>query len=245
MTKPEERTVFVVDDDAAVRDSIAELVESVGLEAEGYASALTFLDAYRPERPGCLVLDVRMAEMSGLELQRRLNELDAGIPVIMLTGHGDVPMAVEAMKAGAVEFLQKPYREQALLDSINAALSMDAAGRRSSAVADNFAQRRAALTEREREVLDHLLAGKASKEIAGALTISPRTVEAHRRSLLHRPWRRPDRGASTQRRRRGCPGKAPQGRDPAGAHQDSGKVAGRGLKPTIPYRATHLARVFL
>ena len=182
----DEQTVFIVDDDAAVRDSIAELVESVGLRAEGYPSALAFLEASDPERPGCLVLDVRMAEMSGLALQERLNELEVRIPIIVLTGHGDVPMAVQAMKAGAVDFLQKPYREQALLDSINAALSMDAAARRSRATADNFEGCLAALTTREREVLDHMLAGRSSKEIARTLAISPRTAEAHRRSLLHK-----------------------------------------------------------
>jgi FixJ family two-component response regulator len=186
MTKREEKTVFVVDDDAAVRDSIAELLESVGLRAEGYASALAFLEAFQPERTGCLVLDVRMAEMSGLVLQERLNGLGARIPVIVLTGHGDVPIAVQAMKAGAVDFLQKPYRDQALLDSINAALSMDAATRRSSAAADAFDRCLAALTEREREVLDLLLAGKTSKEIARVLMISPRTAEAHRSNLLHK-----------------------------------------------------------
>jgi len=181
-----EQTVFIVDDDAAVRDSIAELVESVGLQAEGYASALAFLEALEPERPGCLVLDVRMAEMSGLALQERLNELEIGIPVIVLTGHGDVPMAVQAMKAGAVDFIQKPYRDQTLLDSINAALSLDADARRSRATEDDFNYRLASLTEREKEVLDHLLAGRTSKEIAGALAISPRTAEAHRRNLLHK-----------------------------------------------------------
>jgi len=182
----EKQTVFVVDDDAAVRDSIAELVESIGLHAEVYASASAFLDAFQPERRGCLVLDVRMAAMNGLELQERLNALGAGIPVIVLTGHGDVPMAVQAMKAGAVDFLQKPYREQALLDSINAALSMDAAARRSRASADDFDQRLATLTTREREVLDHMLAGRTSKEIAKALAISPRTAEAHRHNLLRK-----------------------------------------------------------
>lgn len=186
MTTIEEQRVFVVDDDAPVRDSIAELVESVGLKAETFESAAVFLEAFRPELHGCLVLDVRMAEMSGLELQRSLNESGARIPVILLTGHGDVPMAVQAMKAGAVDFLEKPCREQALLDSINAALSMDAAARCSSAAADNFDQCRAALTEREREVLDRLLTGCTSKEIARALSISPRTVEAHRRNLLHK-----------------------------------------------------------
>jgi FixJ family two-component response regulator len=184
--KGERQTVFIVDDDEAVRDSVAELVESVGLQAECYASAPAFLDAFAPARPGCLVLDVRMAEMSGLVLQERLNALGARIPVIVLTGHGDVPMAVQALKAGAVDFLQKPYREQALVDSINAALSLDAAARDSSGAADNYDRYLATLTERERDVLDQLLAGKSSKEIARALAISPRTVEAHRRNLLRK-----------------------------------------------------------
>jgi len=186
MSDIERQTVFIVDDDAAVRDSIAELVESVGLQAEGHASAPAFLAAFQPERAGCLVLDVRMAEMSGLELQQRLSELGVEIPVIVLTGHGDVPMAVHAMKAGAVDFIQKPYREQALLDSINSALSMDAAARRSRAGADGFEQRVATLTEREREVLDHVLAGRTTKEIARTLDISPRTAEAHRHHLLQK-----------------------------------------------------------
>ena len=186
MMKTEQQTVFVVDDDGAVRDSIAELVESLGLQVEGFASAQAFLDIFAPARPGCLVLDVRMAEMSGLVLQERLNALEARIPVIVLTGHGDVPMAVQALKAGAVDFLQKPYREQALLDSINAALSSDAVARSSSAAADKYDQCLAALTEREREVLDQLLAGKSSKEIARAMAISPRTAEAHRHNLLRK-----------------------------------------------------------
>jgi FixJ family two-component response regulator len=186
MSSKAEQTVFVVDDDAAVRDSIAELGESVGLQVEGYASAPAFLNAVEPERPGCLVLDVRMAEMSGLVLQQRLNTLGIGLPVIVLTGHGDVPMAVQAMKAGAVDFLQKPYREQALLDSINAALSLDAAARSSGAAAGDFEQCLAALTEREREVFEHLLAGRSSKETAKVLAISPRTEEAHRRNLLRK-----------------------------------------------------------
>jgi FixJ family two-component response regulator len=180
------QTVFVVDDDEAVRDSIQELVESVGLQAEGYDSALAFLDAFESQRPGCLVLDVRMAEMSGLVLQERLNELKASIPVILLTGHGDVPMAVQAMRSGAVDFIQKPYREQALLDSINAALATDAAARRSSVVTDDVEQRLASLTGREREVLDKILSGLTGKEIARELGVSPRTVEAHRKNLLHK-----------------------------------------------------------
>jgi FixJ family two-component response regulator len=186
MTNLEEQTVFVVDDDAAVRDSIAELVASIGLKAVGYASALAFLEAYQSAPPGCLVLDVRMTEMSGLALQERLNELGVSIPVIVLTGHGDVPMAVQAMKAGAVDFIQKPYREQALLDSINAALAIDADARRAKSAEDDLNDRLGTLTEREREVLDHLLAGKTSKEIAKVLAISPRTAEAHRRNLLRK-----------------------------------------------------------
>jgi RNA polymerase sigma factor (sigma-70 family) len=178
--------VFIVDDDAAVRDSIQELVESVGLQAEGFDSALAFLDAFRTQSPGCLVLDVRMAEMSGLVLQKRLNELEARIPVIVLTGHGDVPMAVQAMRNGAMDFIQKPYREQALLDSINAALALDAATRHSSGAADDIEQRLVDLTDREREVLGQILAGLTSKEIARELNVSPRTVEAHRKNLLRK-----------------------------------------------------------
>lgn len=179
-------TVFIVDDDLAVRDSVAELAGSVGLRTECFASAQEFLAAFRPQRAGCLVLDVRMAGMSGLALQQKLTALGSRIPVILLTGHGDVPMAVDALKAGAVDFVQKPYRDQALLDSINAALAIDAGTRRSNAGADLFDQRVASLTERERQVLDCLLAGKTSKEIARILAISPRTAEAHRQNLLQK-----------------------------------------------------------
>lgn len=180
------QTVFIVDDDAAVRDSIKELVESVGLRAECYASGQAFLEFFQPERPGCLVLDVRMAGMSGIALQQKLNELGYGVPVIIITGHGDVPMAVHALKAGAVDFVQKPYREQLLLDSINNALAADAAVRRRTTDADDFEQLLDALTTREREVFDRVFDGSTSKEIAAELNISPRTVEAHRHNLLHK-----------------------------------------------------------
>ncbi len=186
MGSMQEQTVFVVDDDEAVRDSIQELVESVGLQAEGYDSAQAFLDTFRPQRPGCLVLDVRMAEMSGLVLQERLNELEVRIPVIVLTGHGDVPMAVQAMRNGAMDFIQKPYREQALLDSINAALALDIDARRSTGAANDIEQRLSTLTDREREVLGQILSGSTSKEIARELSVSPRTVEAHRKNLLRK-----------------------------------------------------------
>ena len=181
-----QQTVFIVDDDAAVCDSIQELVESVGLRAETYASGQAFLDHYQPERSGCLVLDVRMAEMSGLVLQEKLNAQGASIPVIIITGHADVPMAVHALKAGAVDFVQKPYRNQLLLDSINNALTMDAFTRRSLDESQNHDRQLSTLTKREQEVLDKLLAGSISKQIAKELGISTRTVEAHRQNLLRK-----------------------------------------------------------
>jgi FixJ family two-component response regulator len=182
----QEPTVFIVDDDAAVRDSIQELVESVGLRAESYSSGQAFLASYQPQRSGCLVLDVRMAGMSGLVLQEKLNELGARIPVIIITGHGDVPMAVHALKAGAVDFVQKPYRHQLLLDSINNARTMDTIARRSLDESQNHDRQLATLTSREQEVLDRLLAGNISKQIARELGISTRTVEAHRQNLLRK-----------------------------------------------------------
>lgn len=182
----EQQTVFIVDDDAAVRDSMMELVESVGLHGESYACGQAFLDTFQPERPGCLILDVRMAGMSGLELQEELAESGARIPVIIITGHGDVPMAVRALKLGAVDFIQKPYREQLLLDSINSALALDAAERQKRVGTHDIDQHLADLTPREREIFDPLLEGRTSKQIARELGVSPRTVEAHRRSLLRK-----------------------------------------------------------
>jgi FixJ family two-component response regulator len=186
MTEMQEQTVFIVDDDAGVRDSIQELVESVGLRAEAYGSGQAFLDRCQAELSGCLVLDVRMARMSGLVVQEKLKELGIGIPVIIITGYGDVPMAVRALKAGAADFIQKPYRNQLLLDSINEALALDATARAAHGGRENPDQRLATLTQREREVLDKLLAGGTSKEIARELAISPRTVEAHRQNLLRK-----------------------------------------------------------
>lgn len=182
----DEQTVFIIDDDVAVRDSIQELVESVGLCAQSYDSGQAFLDSFQPESSGCVVLDVRMAGMSGLLVQEKLNESGAGIPVIIITGHGDVPMAVRALQAGAVDFIQKPYRDQLLLDSINNALTVDAAFKRSHTRDKNLDQHIAALTKREKQVLDKLLGGGTSKQIARDLGISPRTVEAHRQNLLHK-----------------------------------------------------------
>jgi FixJ family two-component response regulator len=186
MSKKPQQTVFIIDDDEAVRDSIKELAESVGLRARCYKSAPAFLDAFEPVQPGCIVLDVRMAEMSGLVLQSKLNDLGFTTPVIVITGHGDVPMAVQAMKNGAVDFIQKPYRDQFLLDSINSALEQDAAARHLSTVENDLDKHLAELTKREKEVLAHLQAGSTAKEIARALSISPRTAEAHRRNLLQK-----------------------------------------------------------
>ena len=186
MSDATQPTVFIVDDDDAVRDSIAELVDSIGLQAQTYDSALVFLAALEPRRPGCLVLDVRMAGMSGLVLLKRLKELANQLPVILLTGHGDVPMAVEAMKNGAVDFIQKPYREQELLDSINSALLQNGRDDRRDKKQLKFEENLSTLTKREREVFDQLCRGKSSKEIATTLSISPRTVETHRYHLLRK-----------------------------------------------------------
>ena len=181
MKELEGKRVFVVDDDEAVLDSVKELVESVGLVAKTFTSPKTFLEYFRPEYTGCLVLDVRMAEMSGLDLQQELNALQAKIPIIFITGHGDVPMAVQALQNGAADFIQKPYRDQHLLDGINKAMA------RSEAVIDNdFDDKLARLTSRELEVYEKLLDGSSSKNIARVLDVSPRTIDAHRHNLLHK-----------------------------------------------------------
>ena len=178
-------TVFIVDDDKGVRNSIRELLASVGLRGETYESAHSFLDAFDPERPGCLVLDVRMARMSGLALEAKLAEMGAHLPIVFLSGHGDIPMAVGAIKRGAVDFVQKPYQEQQLLDAINEALRRDAARRTPRPPdASVVTQRMETLTPREREVMELALQGLPSKAIAKQLDISYRTVELHRSRLL-------------------------------------------------------------
>ena len=169
--KDKPSTVFVVDDDDAVRTSLRLLLKSVGLPVETYASAQEFLDAFDAERAGCLVLDIRMPGMSGLELQQKLNELNAIVPIVFITGHGDVPMAVEAMQHGAVDFIQKPFRDQDLIDRINQALEKDRENR------DGL---------REREVLELVTKGKANKVIAGDLDVSQRTVEIHRARVMEK-----------------------------------------------------------
>jgi FixJ family two-component response regulator len=178
--------VFVVDDDQPVRDALKLLLRSVGHPVEAYASAQEFLDAYTDDRAGCLVLDVRMPGMSGLDLQEKLNERRAILPIIFVTGHGDVPMAVETLQAGAMDFLQKPFRDQELLERIGKALERDARNRRELLELKQIAQRFSELTPRERAVMELVVQGKANKVIAGDLDISQRTVEIHRSRVMEK-----------------------------------------------------------
>jgi FixJ family two-component response regulator len=171
-------TVFVVDDDDALRDSVCVLLRSTGLESAGFASARQFLDAYRDE-PGCLLLDVRMPDMSGLTLQEELAERRSRAPIVFMTGHGDVPMAVQAMKKGALDFIEKPYSDEDLLERIRRALAVDAARRQADAIVQG-------LTPREREVLEHLLAGRTGRAVAETLGVSPKTVEFHRARIMQK-----------------------------------------------------------
>jgi two-component system, LuxR family, response regulator FixJ len=179
-------TIFIVDDDMAVRDALKLLLRSVGQAVETYGSAQEFLDAYSEDRPGCLVLDIRMPGMSGLELQQKLNEKHSILPIIFITGHGDVPMAVEAMQAGAVDFIQKPFRDQDLIDRINQALEKDSNNRAALGERNDIRKRLETLTPREREVLDLVVHGKANKVIAGDLKLSQRTVEIHRARVMEK-----------------------------------------------------------
>jgi len=175
-----------VDDDEGVRNSLRFLLKSVGLTTRALASAKEFLELYRPNQPGCLVLDVRMPGMSGLELQQQLNLRGAMIPVIFITGHGDVPMAVEAMQHGAFDFLQKPFRDQDLIDRIQHALQRDARGRGAVMQHAKIRERLASLTPREREVLALMTRGLPNKVMAAELGVSQRTVEIHRARVMEK-----------------------------------------------------------
>jgi FixJ family two-component response regulator len=186
-----EQTVFVVDDEDSVRKSLRWLLESIRLRVEAFDSAESFLQQYRAERSGCLVLDIRMPGMGGLELMDRLKRLGASLPIIFLSAHGDVPMAVRAMKDGAVDFLQKPYNNQQFLERVRQALQQDADNRGERSRQDSFACRLASLTAREREILGKVVAGHSNKVIARELGISYKTVEVHRGRLM------PKMGAST------------------------------------------------
>ena len=179
-------TVFVVDDDEGARNSLRFLLKSVGLPAVTFGTAQAFLAAYEAHQPGCLVLDVRMPGMSGLELQQELNRRGAVVPVVFVTGHGDVPMAVEAIQQGAFDFVQKPYREQELLDRIQRALVKDQENRKALEERDRIRARLASLTPREREVMQLMILGKPNKVMAADLGLSQRTVEIHRAHVMEK-----------------------------------------------------------
>ena len=181
---PPEPTVFVVDDDPAMRDSLCWLLQSVELHVETYPSADAFLAAYDAGRPGCLVLDVRMPGMSGLNLQDELRTRHIRLPIIMLSGHAEVPTAVRALKAGAIDFMEKPFSDELLLDRIRQAIDLDREQREAEARRTAVAARYALLTPREREVMELVTAGKANKVIAADLGLSPKTVEVHRAAVM-------------------------------------------------------------
>lgn len=178
--------VHIVDDDDAVRDALLILLESVGMKAVGFQSADLFLAQFDPAMAGCLVLDIRMPGISGLELQKRLFELESSLPIIFITGHADVPMAIEAMKYGAVEFIQKPFREQELLDCINTAMKNAMQSYDKNIEKKQIKARLNSLTEREAEALELLSEGHPNKVIADKMGISQRTVENHRANLLEK-----------------------------------------------------------
>lgn len=179
-------TVVVVDDDEAVRGAMRLLLKSVGLAAVTHATADEFLAAFDPQQPGCLILDVRMPGMSGLELQHQLNLRGAIVPVIFITGHGDVPMAVEAMQHGAFDFLQKPFRDQDLIERVQRALEKDRHTREQLRHTDLIRERFASLTPREREVMILMSQGKPNKVMAADLGVSQRTVEIHRARVMEK-----------------------------------------------------------
>jgi FixJ family two-component response regulator len=178
--------VFVVDDDPAMRDSLRWLIESTGLQVETFADAQTFLARIRPELPGCLVLDVRMPGMSGLDLQAELARRGIGLPTIVVTGHAEVAMAVRAVKAGAIDFIEKPFSDQLLLDRVRQGIEMDRRERDGRSRRAEVLRRMSLLTQREREVLDLVVAGRANKEIAAELRLSPKTVEVHRAHVMEK-----------------------------------------------------------
>ena len=179
-------TVYIVDDEPALRDSIAMLVSSVGLAAKTFATAEEFLANYSPGVPGCVVADVRMPGMSGLELQEHLNAKRVTLPVVVMTGHGDIAMAVRAMKSGAADFLEKPFNNQVFLDSVQRALRQPATKATAESDAASLRKRLDALTEREREVMLLIVEGRANKVIASRLGLSVRTVESHRAKIMEK-----------------------------------------------------------
>jgi len=179
-------TVFIIDDDRGVRESIQDLVESVGLHSESFATPQDFLGSQRADGPSCLVLDVRLPGMSGLDFQRQLADAGVQIPIIFITGHGDIPMTVQAMKSGAVEFLTKPFRDQDLLDAIQQALQRDRTSREQQREIDDLRKRYDTLTAREREVMGLVVSGMLNKQIASELGASETTVKMHRGRVMQK-----------------------------------------------------------
>ena len=180
------QTVFIVDDDEAVRSSLVALLEAVGMEVEPYSSGDKFLNSLAPHKNGCLVLDIRMPGLGGLEIQEKLAEKKNIMPVIIITGHGDLAIAVQAMKAGAIDFIEKPFDPDVIIDSVRDALNKSAEHWRSANLVADIEKRLARLTTREREVLEELIVGNLNKVIAHNLGISPRTVEIHRARVIEK-----------------------------------------------------------
>ena len=185
MTNPAP-VVLVIDDDASVRGALRDLFESIGMRVMVFDSTQEFLRTTRPKAPCCLVLDVRLPGQNGLDLQRELNEKHIALPIVFLTGHGDIPMSVRAMKAGAVEFLTKPFREQDLLDAVQAALDRDRSTRADEELLTELRRRCDALTPRERTVMRLIVAGRRNKQIAGEIQTSEATVKVHRMNLMRK-----------------------------------------------------------
>lgn len=181
-----ETTIFVVDDDAAVRDSLKALLESDDMTAEVFGSGQEFLDAYDADGDGCLILDVQMPDMNGLELQQKLTESGSSLPVIVITGHGDVPVAVKALKAGAFDFIEKPFTDDVILDGVRRALELGVRNRRDKASVNEAKVGIERLTMREYEVFEHLIVGRLNKQIAFEMDISARTVEIHRARVMEK-----------------------------------------------------------
>jgi FixJ family two-component response regulator len=179
-------TVFIVDDDRGLRQAIHDLVESVGLRAESFANGEDFLRAKRMNRPSCLVLDVRLPQMSGLDFQQRLTETGIQIPIIFITAHGDIPMSVRALKSGALEFLTKPFRDQDLLDAIHQALERDRVAREQQSEIHNLQERVRTLTAREQEVMNLVVSGMLNKQIASEIGTSEATVKIHRGNVMRK-----------------------------------------------------------
>jgi FixJ family two-component response regulator len=182
----EDPVVFIIDDDASVRKALTNLLRSVGLKVEAFGTAQEFLTMKRPDGPGCLVLDVRLPGSSGLDLQRQLAEAGIQLPIIFITGHGDIEMSVTAMKAGAVEFLTKPFREQVLLDAVQHAIERDREAYAQRAALADWRDRYESLSPREREIMNKVIRGLLNKQIAGELGTTEATVKVHRANMMHK-----------------------------------------------------------